>query len=119
MFSTVEYETAKEARMCGYHDAYVTVIEAIKTSDNYADAMYIIEHMLQFAYALNEHNITDDGPFNDFMYTQIYIETLSKLIDTFRWNHISTSDNNNMKDVYAYMNTDIVNTADYFIKRVL
>lgn len=119
MFYPMKYKDAKTSRMFGYHDAYVTVIESISICTNYSDASFLINYMLKHAYKRREDNIATDGTFDEFIYMQVYIETLSKLIEDFSWNHLATTDDNNFKDFFAITNTDIANTTEYFLERIL
>lgn len=107
--------TVKQARIDGYNDAYVTMVESFMFSDTYTEAENMIEYMLNVSYKTLEN--ADEISYTDVVYHHIYINTLERLKIDVNYCHIVNHDMS-YSDL-AWCNTDIANTTNYFLCNVL
>lgn len=104
----------KQAKIDGYNDAHITVIESFFFADTYDSANRMIEYMRNVAYATLER--ADEITYCDGVYHRTYLDTMQRLLTDIRFCHLC----NELPDgKLAELNTDIANTVNYFLCEII
>lgn len=104
----------KQAKIDGYNDAYITVIEAFFYGDTYDGANRMIDYMKNVAYATLER--ADEISYYDGVYYRTYLDTMQRLLPDIRYCHLCNIAPNG---TLANLNTDIANNVYYFLFEIL